>query len=268
MPLTEIFDRLWTDYSTRNPMAKEVHDLFTSEGETVVNDHIAIRTFRHPMIGIDQLAIPFLKNNYVLMGEYRFELKKLFAKHYEHRSQKDAPRVFISELLVESCSFYLQQVVKGWCHSIPFDHINGDELIFSGNVSGIPSHTVYEKLRQESEYAAWLYVNGFRANHFTVSINHLKKYDTIQKVNAFLKARGFMLNDSGGEIQGSPEALLEQSSVKAEMIPVQFTEGIFDTTGCYYEFARRYRDSQGEMYNGFISKSADKLFDSTNLYKK
>jgi hypothetical protein len=77
-----------------------------------------------------------------------------------------------------------------------------------------------------------------------------------------------MLNDSGGEIQGSPEALLEQSSVKAEMIPVQFTEGIFDTTGCYYEFARRYRDSQGEMYNGFISKSADKLFDSTNLYKK
>ncbi len=249
-------------------MAKKVYDLFTSEGETVVNDHIAIRTFRNPLIGIDQIALLFLKHNYELMGEYRFEQKKLFAKHYEHKSDKSAPRIFISELLVESCSFYLQQVVKGWVQSIPFSRIKADELIFAGNLTGMPSHTVYEKLRQESEYAAWLYVNGFRANHFTVSINHLRKYETIQKVNAFLKSGGFQLNDSGGEIHGSPGELLEQSSVKAEMIRTKFTEGVFDTTGCYYEFARRYKDANGELYNGFISKSADKLFESTNLYKK
>jgi len=249
-------------------MAKRVYDLFIREGETVVNDHIAIRTFRNPLIGIDQIALLFLKNNYELMGEYRFEQKKLFARHYEHRTDKSAPRIFISELLIESCSFYIQQVVKGWVHSIPFNEIKADELIFAGNVSGIPSHTVYEKLQQESEYAAWLYVNGFRANHFTVSINHLKKFDTIQKVNTFLKSNGFLLNDSGGEIQGSPAELLEQSSVKAEMINMAFTEGTFDTTGCYYEFARRYKDSGGDLYNGFISKSADKLFESTDLYKK
>ncbi|MEI6455984.1 MAG: DUF1338 domain-containing protein [bacterium] len=268
MPFNEIFDRLWNDYSTRNPMVKKVHDLFTSEGESVVNDHIAIRTFRNPLIGIDQIALIFLKHNYELMGEYRFDQKKLFAKHYEHKSDKNAPRVFISELLVESCSFYLQQVVKGWIHSIPFTEIKPDELILAGNMSGMPSYTVYEKLRQESEYAAWLYINGFRVNHFTVSINDLKKYDTIQKVNGFLKEKGFLMNDSGGEIQGSPEELLEQSSVKAEMIPFQFTEGKYDATGCYYEFARRYLDPNGELYNGFISKSADKLFESTNFYKK
>lgn len=268
MYLQNIFDRLWINFITQNPSTKKVYDLFISEGETVVNDHIAFRTFQHPAIGIDQLSLVFLKNNYKLMGEYRFEKKKLFAKHFEHKTDKNAPRVFISELLVESFSFYLQQIVKGWVNSIPFDDIWSDELIFAGNLSRLPSHAVFEKLRQESEYAAWLYVNGFCANHFTVSVNHLKKYDSIEKVNAFLKANGFLLNDSGGEIQGSKEELLEQSSIRAGMVSVDFIEGTHEIPGCFYEFAKRYPDTDGNLYNGFIAKSADKIFDSTNLYTK
>ncbi len=268
MQLQNIFNRLWINYTTQNPLSKKVYDLFISEGETVVNDHIAFRTFQHPAIGIDQLSLVFLKNNYKLMGEYRFEQKKLFAKHFEHKTDKNAPRVFISELLVESFSYYLQQIVKGWVNSIPNDSVWSDELIFAGNLSGTPSYKVFEKLRQESEYAAWLYVNGFCANHFTVSVNHLKKYDSVQKVNTFLKANGFMLNDTGGEIQGSPEELLEQSSIKAGMVRVEFIEGNYEIPGCYYEFAKRYPDAEGNLYNGFIAKSADKIFDSTNFYKK
>lgn len=268
MQLQNIFNRLWINYTTQNPLSKKVYDLFISEGETVVNDHIAFRTFHHPAIGIDQLSLVFLKNNYKLMGEYRFEQKKLFAKHFEHKTDKNAPRVFISELLVESFSYYLQQIVKGWVNSIPNDSVWSDELIFAGNLSGTPSYKVFEKLRQESEYAAWLYVNGFCANHFTVSVNHLKKYDSVQKVNTFLKANGFMLNDTGGEIQGSPEELLEQSSIKAGMVRVEFIEGNYEIPGCYYEFAKRYPDAEGNLYNGFIAKSADKIFDSTNFYKK
>jgi hypothetical protein len=145
---------------------------------------------------------------------------------------------------------------------------NSDELIHAGNISGIPSYQVYEKLRTESEYAAWLYVNGFCANHFTVSVNRLKKFDTIGKVNAFLKSNGFLLNDAGSEIQGTPEELLEQSSIKAGMVMFRFTEGEFEIPGCYYEFAKRYPDSDGKLYSGFIAKSADKIFESTNFYKK
>jgi len=268
MDLQAIFDRLWTDYIFNNPSAKKVYDLFIEEGETVVNDHIAFRTFQHPAIGIDQLAMVFLKNNYRLMGEYRFEKKKLFAKHFEHQTDKNAPRVFISELILDSFSFYLQQIVKGWVASIPFDSIRADEIIFSGNLSGPSSHTVFEKLRQESEYAAWLYVNGFCANHFTVSVNHLQKLNSVRKVNTFLKLKGFLLNDAGGEIQGKPEDLLEQSSIKAGMVKVKFTEGVFEIPGCYYEFAKRYPDPEGNLYSGFITKSADNIFESTNMYKK
>ena len=268
MNYNNIFDRLWKDYTTHNPDTKKVYDLFIAEGETVINDHIAFRTYNHPSISIDILARVFIENGYVFNGDYRFEQKKLLAKHYEHISDPFAPRVFISELLVEEFSDYLQNVVSDWIGKIPASLPGSDDLIYSGNSSGKPSFEVYKKLSEESEYAGWLYVNGFCANHFTVSVNVLKKYDTLEKVNAFLKSNGFSLNDGGGEIQGTPAELLEQSSIKAGMIKVKFLEGEFDIPGCYYEFAKRYPDADGKLYSGFIAKSADKIFESTNFYRK
>ena len=76
------------------------------------------------------------------------------------------------------------------------------------------------------------------------------------------------MNDSGGEIKGTPEQLLEQSSIKSEIVAVDFKEGSFEVPGCYYEFARRYPDADGKLYSGFIAKSADKIFESTDFYNK
>jgi hypothetical protein len=264
----DIFTRLWEGYTAQNPSTQKVHDLFTGQGENVINDHIAFRTFNHPSIGVDVLATIFLANGYVFKGDYHFEAKKLYAKHFEHESDPQAPRVFISELLTEKFSTELQFVVNQWVAAIPLQVQNSGDLIFSGNVSGIPSFSTYEKLRLESEYAAWLYVNGFCANHFTVSVNGLKTLNTVHKVNTFLKSHGFLLNDGSGEIQGTPEELLEQSSIKAEMVKFRFSEGVFEIPGCYYEFALRYPDTDGKLYSGFIAKSADKIFESTNFYKK
>jgi hypothetical protein len=268
MDHNDIFKRLWKDYTKQNPSTQKIFDLFTNEGETVLNDHIAFRTFNHSAVGVDILSAIFLQNGYEFKGDYHFETKKLYAKHFEHKTDRDAPRVFISELLTEKFSPFMQETVKGWVEAIPDAMLNSGELIFAGNVSGTPSFETYEKLRLESEYAAWLYVNGFCANHFTVSVNGLKKINTIQKVNTFLKSYGFLLNDGGGEIQGTPEELLEQSSIKAGMVKFQFSEGEFEIPGCYYEFALRYPDTDGKLYSGFIAKSADKIFESTNFYKK
>ncbi|MFH1160790.1 MAG: DUF1338 domain-containing protein [bacterium] len=263
-----IFSRLWKMYTTQNPDVQKVYNLFVAEGEQVVNDHIAFRTFRHPLTGVDVLAKPFFNTGYQFKGEYKFEKKKLYARHFEHVSDPEAPRVFISELLTDQFSPFLQKTVRNWIHAIPECLIGSDNILFAGNVSEIPSYEVYKKLLQESEYAAWLYVNGFRANHFTVSVNHLKKYDSIRKVNAFLRNNGFLLNDSGGEIQGSPAELLEQSSIKAGLVKFRFTKGEFEIPGCYYEFAKRYPRPDGKLFNGFLAGSADKIFESTNYYKK
>lgn len=263
-----LFEKLWDIYTTQNPSVKKVHDLFVSEGETVENDHIAFRTFDDPRVNVEVLAKPFIAAGYEEKGDYHFEAKKLYAKHFEHKTDEKAPRVFISQLKTGEFSDFLQENVKRIVDKIPEGLLKSDELIFSGNTWETPSYEIYQQLREESEYAAWLYVYGFCANHFTVSINYLDKLDTIQKVNQFLKDKGFLINDSGGEVKGTPEELLEQSSIKSEVVAVDFEEGSFEVPGCYYEFARRYPDKDGNLYSGFIAKSADKIFESTDYYKK
>lgn len=259
-----IFDRLWKDYTEQNPSVLSVYNLFIEAGEPVVNDHIAFRTFDDERINIDVLAKSFLAAGYAFKGEYFFEAKHLFAKHFELEGY---PRVFISELKTKDFSSFLQKTVKKIVDAIPPNILESETLIYSGNVWGVPSFEIYEKLREESEYAAWLYVNGFCANHFTVSVNHLRKYPTVELVNQLIKEKGFTINDSGGEIKGTPAELLEQSSTRSEMNKVSFSEGTKEIPGCYYEFARRYPDADGKNYSGFIAKSADKIFESTDLVK-
>ena len=268
MKTQEIFDRLWNDYSNQNPSAKKIKQLFENEGENVINDHIAFRTYNDPRINVDVLSKIFIKAGYVEKGQYHFEEKKLFAKHYELENDPMAPRIFISELQLEKCSDYLQFKVKEKIDEITDSVLNSDEIIFSGTSWSKPSYEVYTKLREESEYAAWLYVYGFRTNHFTVSVTHLKKLNAMEKVNEFLKSNGFIINSSGGEIKGTPSELLEQSSIMADIVKVDFEEGTYAIPACYYEFAKRYKDENGQLYSGFIAKSADKIFESTNFYEK
>jgi hypothetical protein len=268
MTLDTIFDRLWVDYITQNSSAGRIYDLLNNEGESVVNDHIAFRTLNFPEIDLDVLAEPFVSRGYVAKGEYDFKEKHLFAKHFELDGVDNAPRIFISQLILSECSLFLQRTLSEAFKKTKLRKSNPEKLIFSGSVFTPLSYAVFRKLNEESEYASWFYVFGFRANHFTVSINALKKYNDIHKVNDLLKAKGFVLNASGGEIKGSQADLLQQSSTLADTVKVKFIEGSFDVPCCYYEFAQRYNDSNGQLYNGFVAKSADKIFESTNFNRK
>lgn len=263
-----IFKNLWEDYTQQNPTVKEVYDLFTKNEKAVINDHIALRTFDFDHINVDVLGHWFIQAGYECKENYTFEAKHLTAKHYEHKTDKDAPRVFISQLITKDFSPYLQEKAKEFADAVPSLLLENENILHSGSVLKKPSFEVYNKLREESEYAAWVYVYGFRANHFTVSINHLENYNTIEKVNQLLKDNGFLMNEVGGEIKGSPEELLEQSSIKAGILKYEFAEGTYEIPSCFYEFARRYEDSDGELFSGFIAKSADKIFESTDFYKK
>lgn len=268
MNIENIFNRLWADYSSQNPSAGEIYKLFADEGETVVNDHIAFRTLDYPSINIDVLARPFINNGYQPKGEYQFTDKHLFARHYELPGNKSEPRVFISQLILSECSTYIQNVFSASFKKIDQNRLTSEDLIFSGTLFNPLSYKVYTRLREESEYAAWFYIFGFRANHFTIAINSLTKYNNIFKVNELLKKRGYLLNTSGGEVKGTPEDLLQQSSIMADIVKVKFEEGEFEVPSCYYEFAQRFPDSKGELFSGFIANSADKIFESTNFYKK
>jgi hypothetical protein len=268
MNLEYIFNRLWNDYCKSNPSSEKIYNLFVSEGEKVINDHIAFRTIDHPLVNIDVIARQFVKNGYVAKGEYNFENKHLFARHYELPGEEPAPRVFISQLKTNELSMFVKNFFTGLIDKTPQCQLQSENLIFTGSLFEPLSYEVYKRLLEESEYAAWFYVFGFRANHFTVSVNGLKKYDDIYKVNDFLKKNGFILNSSGGEVKGTKEELLQQSSTMADIVKVKFSEGVFEIPSCYYEFAQRFEGTDGRIYSGFIAKSADKIFESTNFYKK
>lgn len=265
MNTTEVFDKLWKQYSEKTPSALKVKNLFENKGNTIYNDHIAIRTFNDPRINIEVLAKPFLAMGYEAISEYKFEAKKLFARHFELKSNPDAPKIFISQLLLEEFSENLQSTVQSFLNNADQNMYNAEDLIIKGRVWDTPSYSIYEKLQNETEYAAWMYVNGFCANHFTVNVNKLDTFNTLQEVNDFLKQNGFLMNTSGGEIKGNSEQLLEQSSILADVVPVTFVEGEKNITSCYYEFAYRYPQANGEIFTGFIANSADKIFESTDM---
>ncbi|MGZ3709783.1 MAG: 2-oxoadipate dioxygenase/decarboxylase family protein, partial [Bdellovibrionota bacterium] len=105
---------------------------------------------------------------------------------------------------------------------------------------------------------------GIQVNHFTVLFNSLKTFSTLAELNEFLRQNGFTLNAAGGEIKGTPKDGLEQSSTMARAVPWKFSGGEEHLIpGCYYEFARRYPTATGGLFQGFIPKSADKIFEST-----
>lgn len=264
--LDQLFDMLWTNYTEMTPLAANIKTLLEGEGEFIENDHIALRTFNLPETGIDTLAKAFIDLGYEEKGEYHFEEKKLYAKHYEHKTGK-YPKVFISELLLEKFSETFQQIVKEKVNSVEADFYLKADLMVQGRPWDI-SIKEYHKLIEESDYGAWVVAIGFRPNHFTVFINSLTHFNEVSELNTFLKNKGIKLNESGGEVKGSPEVYLEQSSTLADSVEITFKDGIMEIPSCYFEFAKRYPLKNGELYQGFVAGSADKIFESTSKGQK
>ena len=261
--VNELFAKLWENYLEVTPSAQKIHALLgSSQQDDVINDHIALRTFNLPQIGLDKLAAHFLALGYVEGGEYHFESKKLYAKHFEHPNPQ-LPKVFISELLLEQCSATLQSIIQQLVAQMDPAAVIADNFLYSGRHWTIDQQS-YRTLLAESEYAAWMSVWGFRANHFTVSVNALSNFETLDSVNQALKEAGFVLNTSGGEIKGSKDVLLKQSSTLADEALVEFSDGSALIPSCFYEFARRFPTADGSLYGGFVAASADKIFESTN----
>ncbi len=262
---TDLFTGLWLDYLAITPSAKKVHALLQQhDGQaTIVNDHIALRTVNLPGLNVASLAQHFTALGYVQSGEYDFASKKLDAWHYQH-PDLTLPKVFISELRVNELSSAAQTIIQKMIAQMLPDAVQADDFLYSGTHWQVSSQD-YQTLLQESEYAAWLSAWGFRANHFTVSINHLHTFSELTDVNDLLLANDFRLNTAGGIIKGGAEVCLAQSSTMADSMPVAFTDQTIAIPSCFYEFAQRYAMGNGELYQGFVAASADKIFESTNV---
>lgn len=259
----EFFQRLWEQYTAVTPQALRIHDAVASLNGVIQNDHVAFRTFRHGPLGIDHLE-PLLQGmGYQPFDRYHFTQKKLEAFAYRH-ADPALPKIFLSELLIDQLSEQAQGIILRYLQAMPLPVPNEPAFFWRGTLWPAVTSQDYFTLLQESEYAAWLLVMGYRANHFTISVNHLARTPSLDAVIDIVRELGLQLNESGGLIKGSAAVGLQQASTLADEMQHTFADGVTATVKtCYYEFALRYPLENGELYQGFVEQSADRIFEST-----
>lgn len=263
-----------------------IEDDLIENADQIENDHIAFRTMGVPQLGIQSFEKIFLHYGYQRQDPYFFPAKKLNAYWYSP-PLPHYPRIFISELRVDDLSPEARKIILSYTDEVasdPVDKLNLD----SGNevdqflhqpLWRTPTLADYQRLEQESEYAAWVIYNRYYLNHFTVSVHSLPHHNTVDQFNQYLESHGFKLNDSGGKAKKSPDGLLIQSSTVAEMIEAEFSDGEGGTvrrmiSGSYVEFAERRVLPQFQHLcpdeikrehrrEGFEAQNADKIFEST-----
>ena len=287
-PLDSILNGLFVPYAQRVPDVKAVSSGMKKLGliskqEDIVNDHIAFRTLGIPNLGISSFERIFLHHGYTKKDHYFFSQKKLDAYWYKP-PHDDYPRVFISELKVESLSKRAQQIIHHYTKGIHEDPINQIDLDNVDNVVSflhkalweLPEIADYNVLLSESEYGAWVLYNRYYLNHYTISVHELPApYNELASFNKFLKSIGIKLNDAGGEIKISRDQLLRQSSTVAQTILATFANGkTAEIAGSYVEFAERLplpkyakfpKEKLTNLHRreGFETGNADKIFEST-----
>lgn len=261
------FKKCWKTYLQMNRSAQKVYNLLKKEGETLENDHIAFRTWNNSNCNLEffkkKLEKIDYKEAFPINKRYNFVSKKLKATYFLGPS-KNSPKIFVSELLLENFDNKFRDIFTKM-------NLNLNEFDLDKMAEGYRPWPIdyqsYLYLEKESEYASWIYAHGICVNHFTISVNSLKKYNNLNILNKFLKENNFLLNNSGPEIKGSEEDLLLQSSTMADSITKKFSDGNFVIPTSYLEFAKRlpYPSGihQGELFQGFIPESADKIFEST-----
>jgi len=265
MHLAERRDRFfaagWSDFVRIAPKAAALRAAFERAGETVVNDHVALRTFNLGPISLRVLEPRIIELGYRQLDEYHFEQKCLRARAYVCDG---APRIFLSELLVERFDDTVRSTIEACVGQVHNAAARTENVFWGGRLWQPIRSDQYRALYDVSEYAAWVCALGLRPNHFTVSINALKNFDSVESVLQFAEQNGHVINESGGRVKGSRDQLLEQGSTMAEHVEVAFADSVQTIPSCYYEFALRHPLPDGTLYQGFVPQSADKIFESTH----
>lgn len=264
--VNQFFAALWQDYLQLAPQVAVIKTTLMQYCPDLVNDHVAFRTFDTPAMDIPRLEKHLISLDYKLLDHYPFPDKHLSACAYIHPDPSIA-KIFLSQLHIDQLSKKSQNIIK---HKLSKHTLlpSDSSIFYCGRRWPLPSWQEYLYLREESEYAAWLMALGFHANHFTLNINAFnaasnKPLDWLGLIE-LMASIDIAMNAEGGIVKGNPEVLLEQASTLADEIHIDFDQGSKTIKSCFYEFAKRFPQANGQDYQGFVAANANKIFSSTN----
>lgn len=301
-------DNILSSYLACTPSARQVIDRVYTQGygqDQLFHDHFAFRTFGVPGLGLESLGSALEAFGYTRQDYYSFPRTHLLAAWYAPPRElyTTLPRMFVSQLQVEKLSPAAQAIIHSYTADLA-DSLSssspGSSSSGGGNsssssfaatlsawtaaVTGVlpwrtPSREDYLALLQESEYGAWVLVNGYRLNHTALSVHNIAGHSG--DIYAFandLVMKGFKLNEEGGLMKVSPDSGLLQCSTVADVMDFTFAGAeVHPVVGAYMEFVERKPQPQhahlaaaGQLQehqrrDGFEATSAKDIFASTTL---
>ena len=189
-----LFDQLWERYRERVSYVQVYERVVRECTATFVNDHIAYRTIaiQHPADGIFSLGRLFQALGYSPQACYEFPDKHLASIHFAHPN-RNFPKLFVSELktweLSNNSRRIIRRVLKSRRPPLPddllarvarlndapraeIDRVLASVLRFFRDLPwdrSRPADVV--ALDEESQFGAWVLLNGYDVNHFTALVN-------------------------------------------------------------------------------------------------
>ena len=294
----ELFDTLWGRYRGRNPYVQQYEKLIESHKAIFVNDHIAFRTlaWEKPMLGIPMISRLFEALGYSMANCYEFPDKHFSSIHFQHPNPQ-FPKLFITQLKAwELSPASRATIAKSMASHRPalsddmMAQLSGLENVSAQDRAKLletlvryfeelpwdmPEKEAVLTLDKESQFAAWVLVNGYDVNHFTASVDShgVASLDDIEKVQAAMIAAKIPMKK---EIEGERGTKLRQTSTEAAVAPVKVKDGAkiveIPWTYAYFEIIQRPMlknpvSGKMERFQGFLGAQATNLFDMTKLKK-
>ncbi|WP_319479261.1 DUF1338 domain-containing protein [uncultured Draconibacterium sp.] len=291
-----LLTRLWVMYLDRVSYAREYQRLVTDKGGSVVNDHIAFRTF-NTHTGEQPEGIRAIKHiisclEYVPVEKYNFKKKKLNAVHFEHPDPM-FPKLFVSQLEVEELPEWAQQIIKNTVKETPYllsdesiallatlkekgelPRVAGEMLVndlaqYFRRPWNVPNKDDVLKVNDVSQYAAWVLLHGNAVNHFTAFVNYqnVSEWPDLESTCKGMADAGIPMKEA---LEGEKGSKLQQSATLAvkEEVEVKGDDGIekMPWTYAYYELAERglvIENGEEKLFSGFLGEQARHLFDMT-----
>ena len=227
-----LLEALWTDFVRSTPQAERIRRLLTERGEWLQHEHVALRTFAVPGIGIDAIAGAFEEVGWTARERSRKTPDGVRTRCWEHPDPA-LPRISISELAVGALSSRAREIVYRLLAQLPPGFGARRELTYAGRPWQL-THADYSALAAENAYAAWIAAFGFRAHHVAVDLDELSTFPDVIAVSAFLGDHGFALDTHAAT---RPDAVDVAFSDEAARVP----------SGTYGFALRGRRRERGEV---------------------
>lgn len=291
-----LIQKLWNNYLERVSYAQIYSDLVERKGGRVVIDHVAFRTLKthtgEQPDGISDIRHIIKCFGYQAAGNYSFAKKKIDAIHFEH-SEKQLPKIFVSQLNVERLPDWAQQSINNTVKETPYllsdngiellnklcvdnklpveaaNFLENDLVKYFKRPWGPPKKETVLQINDISQYAAWVLLHGNSVNHFAAFINeqNVKEWPDLITTSKVLDSKGVPMKET---IEGEKGSVLQQTASLAvkENAEVNGEDGIeeINWTYAYFELTQRgYTAVDGKqmLYNGFREQQARHLFNMT-----